>query len=175
MAISRPTPKIESVPIPATVEEARKIVSTFEHGADAIRGDEDVSDSVAHHALLDTTRLQDELWLASGEEELNAYVSELLYIHSKVMIVDDQRVIMGSANLNDRSQNGDGDSEICLVVEDQETILSEMDGKPVRAARFAATLRRRLFREHLGLISPQLSEDGNPTVTPFMRPAPPSE
>ena len=67
-------PKTETVPIPATVEEAREIVTTFEHGSDEIRGDEDVSDSVAHHALLDTTRLQDEMWLASREEELNVYV-----------------------------------------------------------------------------------------------------
>jgi phospholipase D1/2 len=28
------------------------------------------------------------------------------------MIIDDRRVICGSANLNDRSQNGDHDSEI---------------------------------------------------------------
>jgi phospholipase D1/2 len=87
-------PKTVTVPIPATVEEARDIVARFEHGSDDIRGDEDVSDSVGHHALLDETRLQDELWMASREEELNAYVSELLYIHSKVMIVDDQRVIV---------------------------------------------------------------------------------
>ena len=58
-------PKTEMVPIPTTVEEAREIVTTFEHGSDEIRGEEDVSDSVAHHALLDTTRLQDEMWLAS--------------------------------------------------------------------------------------------------------------
>jgi phosphatidylserine/phosphatidylglycerophosphate/cardiolipin synthase-like enzyme len=38
---------------------------------------------------------------------------------------------MGSANLNDRSQKGDGDSEIALVVEDQENIPSLMDGRPV--------------------------------------------
>ena len=39
---------------------------------------------------------------------------------------------MGSANLNDRSQKGDGDSEIALVVEDTEEIASEMDGRRVR-------------------------------------------
>lgn len=35
---------------------------------------------------------------------------------------------MGSANLNDRSQCGDRDSEIALIVEDQETIPSQMNG-----------------------------------------------
>jgi phospholipase D1/2 len=62
------------------------------------------------------------------------YVTELLYIHSKVMIVDDKRVIMGSANINDRSQKGDGDSEIALVVEDTDMIKTTMDGKPVCTA-----------------------------------------
>lgn len=41
---------------------------------------------------------------------------------------------------------GDGDSEIALVVEDEDFIQSAMDGHPYRAARFAATLRRKLFR-----------------------------
>ncbi|EMD31720.1 hypothetical protein CERSUDRAFT_100185 [Gelatoporia subvermispora B] len=43
------------------------------------------------------------------------------------MIVDEQRVIMGSANINDRSQKGDGDSEIALVIEDDDIIDSQMD------------------------------------------------
>lgn len=58
-------------------------------------------------------------------------MSELIYIHSKLMIVDDRRVIMGSANINDRSQKGDGDSEIAMVVEDMDMIETTMDGKPV--------------------------------------------
>jgi hypothetical protein len=78
---------------------------------------------------------------------------------------------MGSANLNDRSQKvgfqyrsgvivfmclylsyiqGDGDSEIALVVEDSDMIHTTMDGKPYKAARFAATLRRKLFRGSRG-------------------------
>ena len=53
---------------------------------------------------------------------------------------------MGSANINDRSQKGDGDSEIALVVEDEEVLHTTMDGRPYDAAKFAATLRRRLYR-----------------------------
>ena len=64
-------------------------------------------------------------------------------------------VICGSANLNDRSQLGTHDSEIAIVVEDTNTIDSYMDGRPWRATRFAATLRRQLFRKHLGLIPAQ--------------------
>lgn len=53
---------------------------------------------------------------------------------------------MGSANINDRSQKGDGDSEIALVVEDTDMIETRMDGKTYMAARFAASLRRKLYR-----------------------------
>lgn len=38
---------------------------------------------------------------------------------------------MGSANLNDRSQCGDRDSEIALIVEDKDTIPSKMNGEYV--------------------------------------------
>ena len=37
-------------------------------------------------------------------------VTEILYIHSKLMIVDDKNMIIGSANINDRSLLGDRDS-----------------------------------------------------------------
>lgn len=70
---------------------------------------------------------------------------------------------MGSANINDRSQKvstlflellarlterpqGDGDSEIALVVEDEDLIETTMNGQLYHAGRFAATLRRRLWR-----------------------------
>lgn len=39
-----------------------------------------------------------------------------VYIHSKLMIVDDRIVIIGSANLNDRSLYGDRDSEIAMMI-----------------------------------------------------------
>lgn len=42
----------------------------------------------------------------------------MVYIHSKLMIVDDTKMIVGSANINDRSQLGTRDSEIALILED---------------------------------------------------------
>lgn len=104
-------------------------------------------------------------WLGDEESERAAYVSEELYIHTKLMIVDDKKVIMGSANINDRSMLGDRDSEIALVVEDLETLDSQMDGEYWPAARFAATLRRRLYKEHLGLLQPcsSLLQRADPT------------
>ena len=58
---------------------------------------------------------------------------------------------MGSANINDRSQKGNGDSEIALVVEDEDMIDSRMNGKSYRVSRFATTLRRRLYKGLLPL------------------------
>ncbi|KZT40944.1 phospholipase D/nuclease [Sistotremastrum suecicum HHB10207 ss-3] len=163
---------VVEVPLPASEREAVEKIESFQEAAKAIRGDESVSDSVAQHMMRDATDLLSEIWLGDEQEEKDAYVSEELYIHSKVMIIDDRRVIMGSANLNDRSQRGDGDSEIALVVEDGDLLESRMDGKPYMAARFAATLRRKLYREHLGLMPPQLVPSPTEPVNDFMHPAP---
>ena len=44
------------------------------------------------------------------------------------------------------TSQGDGDSEIALVVEDDDMVSSTMDGRPYMASRFATTLRRKIFR-----------------------------
>lgn len=62
------------------------------------------------------------------------------------MIVDDRRIICGSANLNDRSQVGDHDSEIAILIEDSEMIESVMDGKKYMASKLATSWRRTLMR-----------------------------
>lgn len=43
-------------------------------------------------------------------------VSEIVYVHSKLMIVDDDWAILGSANINDRSMVGDWDSELAVIM-----------------------------------------------------------
>ncbi|KAI5954529.1 SPO14 [Candida jiufengensis] len=78
-------------------------------------------------------------------------VTEQLYIHAKCMIADDRNVIIGSANINERSMRGVRDSEVAAIIRDTETVDSTMDGKPFKAAKFAHTLRMRLMREHLGV------------------------
>ena len=65
---------------------------------------------------------------------------------SKFMCVDDRRIICGSANLNDRSQCGDRDSEIAICIEDMELIPSTMDGKPYMAGKLTSAWRRKLMR-----------------------------
>ncbi|KAG1448086.1 hypothetical protein G6F56_009047 [Rhizopus delemar] len=90
---------------------------------------------------------------ASPEDDRFSYVTEILYIHSKLMIVDDRIVLMGSANINDRSQLGNRDSEVALLIEDTEMIPSFMNGKEFKASKFAHTLRMQLWKEHLGLLN----------------------
>lgn len=94
-------------------------------------------------------------WDSGNVDEIDAFVSEEVYVHSKLLIADDRIVIIGSANLEDRSQLGYRDSEIDVVVEDTVTVDSRMNGELFKAARFAASLRRKIFRKHLGLLPAQ--------------------
>lgn len=38
----------------------------------------------------------------------------MVYVHAKGMIVDDQYVLLGSANINQRSMDGSRDTEIAM-------------------------------------------------------------
>ena len=58
-----------------------------------------------------------------------------LYVHSKLLIVDDEHTIIGSANINDRSQLGNRDSEVCLYYQSRD---------------FAKSLRTQLWTNFLG-------------------------
>ncbi|EAL20780.1 hypothetical protein CNBE1430 [Cryptococcus deneoformans B-3501A] len=159
-----------AVRLPKTMDEAKDIIKRFQQAAQ--NDDKHVSDNVCQHALQDTTTLFDEKWDGTEEEELSCFVSELCYIHSKIMIVDDRRVICGSANINDRSMNGDHDSEIALVIEDSDMVESMMDGKKYMASAYATTLRRTLMREHIGLLPSQPAFDEKNQPTASMHPVP---
>uniref|UniRef100_A0A665WBT7 Phospholipase n=1 Tax=Echeneis naucrates TaxID=173247 RepID=A0A665WBT7_ECHNA len=77
-------------------------------------------------------------------------VTELIYVHSKMLIADDNTVIIGSANINDRSMLGKRDSEVAVIVEDSETVAAVMDGEPYQAGKFALQLRLECFKMILG-------------------------
>ncbi|XP_054946317.1 phospholipase D2 isoform X4 [Physeter macrocephalus] len=77
-------------------------------------------------------------------------VSELIYIHSKMLIADDRTVIIGSANINDRSLLGKRDSELAVLIEDTEMEASLMNGVEYQAGRFALSLRKHCFSVILG-------------------------
>lgn len=77
------------------------------------------------------------------------YVTEQIYVHSKLLIVDDRFAIMGSANINDRSLLGDRDSELAILVSDEDTTRADINGagsnQPVRV--FAHELRIRIWKK----------------------------
>ncbi|KAL4812744.1 hypothetical protein BDW67DRAFT_169477 [Aspergillus spinulosporus] len=118
-------------------------------------------DTVSSCYMLNGPDIRSIPWDGPAEAEIDAFVTEELYVHSKVMIADDRIVICGSANINDRSQVGDHDSEIAVIVEDRTPVPSKMNGQQWTASRFASSLRRHLFRKHLGLLPPQDYEHVN--------------
>lgn len=84
----------------------------------------------------------------------------MIYVHSKVMVVDDRHLIIGSANINDRSMLGSRDHEIAVV--------SRFTGTDARAGRMAcqsyqvsrmvSDFRTELMMEHFGLERKELSD-----------------
>ena len=113
-------------------------------------------DSVAECCMLGGTDIRDVPWESGNGDEIDAFVSEELYIHSKLLIADDRVMICGSANLNDRSQLGNHDSEIAIIIsEDQPSHNGRMAGRDYPCCRVITELRREIFRKHMGLLSPQ--------------------
>jgi phospholipase D1/2 len=90
-------------------------------------------------------------WGKIGDQ--HQLVTEQVYIHAKIMIVDDRVAIIGSANINERSMRGNRDSEVAAVIRDAEQYEVMMAGKPFMVGKFAHTLRMRLQLEHLGVNS----------------------
>ncbi|KAK7720123.1 hypothetical protein SLS63_010018 [Diaporthe eres] len=140
---------------PVEQEHSEDIKRRFADSMQEGQGESKSSASVAHCAMSGTGKLLGEVWEGTEEDEVNNWIQEELYIHAKLLIVDDRIVVCGSSNLNDRSQLGYHDSELSIVMEDTNRIPSVMDGKEFEAGYHAATLRRYLWREHLGLLPPQ--------------------
>ncbi|XP_027731637.1 phospholipase D1 isoform X1 [Vombatus ursinus] len=96
-------------------------------------------------------------------------VTELIYVHSKLLIADDNTVIIGSANINDRSMLGKRDSEMAVIVQDTETVPSVMNGENYQAGKFAQGLRLQCFRVVLGYLSEPTSEILDPVSDKFFK------
>ena len=87
-------------------------------------------------------------------------ISELIYIHSKLLIVDDQKVLIGSANINDRSMLGIRDSEFAVVMEEDLNYDSIMNNNEYKASNYASSLRKNLMSEHFNIdINDKILED----------------
>lgn len=77
--------------------------------------------------------------------------TEQIYVHSKLLIADDCEVIMGSANINDRSLAGHRDSELAVYVQDRAIRKSKTHGHTSDVRVFGHDLRTALWRKHLAL------------------------
>ena len=77
-------------------------------------------------------------------------VTEIIYIHSKLMIVDDRHLLIGSANINDRSMLGDRDSEFAVIVTETPKI-GKMNGEDAYISKNVRDFRKALYAEHIGL------------------------
>jgi len=89
----------------------------------------------------------------------NVPKTEIIYIHSKLMIIDDKTVLIGSANINDRSMLGDRDSEFAVIINEKQELKNRKTGKKFimngnsnyNASNFAVEFRKALMAEHLGI------------------------
>lgn len=85
-------------------------------------------------------------------------VTEQIYVHSKLLIADDNVAVLGSANINDRSMLGMRDSELAVIVAGGPQVTVKLDG--VRTSRVSARVhefRKSLWRNIFGGKS-----EGNP-------------
>jgi len=76
-------------------------------------------------------------------------VTELIYIHSKLMIVDDEYAIIGSANINDRSMVGHRDSEIGVLIKSEYNNEVKIGNKLYKISEKVKNLRINLMKVNL--------------------------
>ena len=66
----------------------------------------------------------------------------MIYVHSKMMIVDDRVIVMGSGNINERSMNGGRDTELGIIASQ-----SLKNGK-LKCKGAIRAFRKKLWKEH---------------------------
>lgn len=79
----------------------------------------------------------------------------MIYVHAKGMIVDDELVILGSANINQRSMDGSRDTEIAMGGYQPYHTWVQKHGHP-RGQVYG--YRMALWAEHLGFLEPTFEE-----------------
>ena len=87
-----------------------------------------------------------------------------VYVHSKMMIVDDAYVIIGSANINERSLSGYRDSEIAMGAYQPSYQISKKGGARGEVHKF----RMSLWSEHLNLTEKLLVDPNSAKCAQFV-------
>ncbi|HEX3284111.1 MAG TPA: phospholipase D-like domain-containing protein [Mycobacterium sp.] len=101
-------------------------------------------------------RLIQVLWAANEHDRLGIYYPVTdggapIYIHSKVMVIDDRLLRIGSSNLNNRSMGFDSECDVAIEADPDR---SEHD----EVRRQITSLRNQLVAEHLGVAVDELKE-----------------
>lgn len=81
----------------------------------------------------------------------------MIYVHTKMMIVDDEYIIIGSANINQRSMDGARDSEIAMGGYQPYHLSTR---QPARGQIHG--FRMSLWYEHLGMLDESFLDPSNP-------------
>ncbi|KAJ4965352.1 hypothetical protein NE237_017201 [Protea cynaroides] len=107
--------------------------------------------------------IPDEMTLPTSQPSINGDVASavqkhrrfMIYVHAKGMIVDDEYVILGSANINERSLSGSRDTEIAMGAYQPHYSWVEQNKHP-RGQVYG--YRMSLWAEHLGLVDKRFWE-----------------
>ena len=101
---------------------------------------------------------------ATGAEIVRETLRHPIYVHSKLMIVDDDYIVIGSANINQRSMAGERDSEICVGAFQPDHSIA--DGPPRGDIH---TFRMALWSAHLGGFSDQFENPNSEECLDYVR------
>ena len=101
---------------------------------------------------------------ATGAEIVRESLRHPIYVHSKLMIVDDDYIVIGSANINQRSLAGERDTEICIGAFQPEHSIAE--GPPRGAIH---TFRMALWSAHLGGFSSEFENPNSAECLEYVR------
>lgn len=127
------------------------LIPELEKRCEAEKLYEEVSfEACAKYVTLLNLRGYAELAVPPGNKKIA--VTEQIYVHSKLMIVDDRYVLVGSANINERSLLGDRDSELAVLISDTTGEYKNIDGSniPSPYRTFAHDLRKKIWTKLLG-------------------------
>lgn len=140
----------ESVPTsPNAIAQRQFEWRTMEYMATAIdaaarNAGKNWEDYLSFFFLANWTTVPVHVSIGTREQRVRSNGRYMIYVHSKLMIVDDRYVILGSANLNERSLAGDRDIEICCG-------MWPTPGREDDATALIRCFRERLWTEHFGV------------------------
>ncbi|KAL8466830.1 hypothetical protein ACS0TY_035772 [Phlomoides rotata] len=96
--------------------------------------------------------------LSNGSTDSKKFGRFMIYVHAKGMIVDDEYVILGSANINQRSMAGSRDTEIAMGAYQPHYTWNNKKGHPHGQVY---GYRMSLWAEHLGSIEKCFKDPNN--------------